>query len=89
MAYNARVRLPGSLGQLLRSEMEKAISEANLGNSDSLIAKRYILEHVPQIDIAVELDVERSTISRRLPSIFESVEKSAQRLNLTNSQNYT
>ena len=41
MAYTARVRLPGSLGQLLRPEMEKAISEANLGNSDSLIAKRY------------------------------------------------
>ena len=40
MAYTARVRLPGSLGQLLRSEMEEAISEANLGHSDSLIAKR-------------------------------------------------
>ncbi len=80
MAYNARVRLPGSLGQLLRSEMEKAISEANLGNSDSLIAKRYLLERIPQIDIAIELDLERSTISRRLPSIIDRVEKTAQRL---------
>lgn len=84
MAYNARVRLPGSLGQLLRSEMEKAISEANLGNSDSLIAKRYLLERIPQIDIAIELDVERSTISRRLPRIIERVEKTAQRLNAQN-----
>ncbi len=83
MAYNARVRLPGSLGQLLRSEMEKAISEANLGNSDSLIAKRYLLERIPQLDIAVELDMERSTISRRLPSIIDRVEKTAQRLNFT------
>lgn len=83
MAYTARVRLPGSLGQLLRSEMEKAISEANLGNSDSLIAKRYFLERVPQMDIAAELDIERSTISRRLPFIIERVEKTAQRLNLT------
>lgn len=80
MAYSARVRLPGSLGQLLRSEMEKAISEANLGNSDSLIAKRYLLERIPQIDIAIELDLERSTISRRLPSIIDRVEKTAQRL---------
>lgn len=80
MAYNARVRLPGSLGQLLRSEMETAISEANLGNSDSLIAKRYLLERIPQIDIAIELDLERSTISRRLPSIIDRVEKTAQRL---------
>lgn len=83
MAYTARVRLPGSLGQLLRSEMEKAISEANLGNSDSLIARRYLLEHVPQMDIAAELDIERSTISRRLPAIIASIEKSAQRLKLT------
>ena len=80
MAYTARVRLPGSLGQLLRSEMETAISEANLGNSDSLIAKRYLLERIPQIDIAIELDLERSTISRRLPRIIERVEKTAQRL---------
>ena len=84
MAYNARVRLPGSLGQLLRSEMEKAISEANLGNSDSLIAKRYLIERIPQIDIAIELDLERSTISRRMPSIIERVEKTAQRLNAQN-----
>jgi hypothetical protein len=61
--------------------MEKAISEANLGNSDSLIAKRYLLERIPQIDIAIELDLERSTISRRLPSIIDRVEKTAQRLN--------
>ena len=80
MAYTARVRLPGSLGQLLRSEMEKAISEANLGNSDSLIAKRYLLDQIPQIDIAIELNLERSTISRRLPSIIDRVEKTAQRL---------
>ena len=83
MAYTARVRLPDSLGMLLRSEMEKAISEANLGNSDSLIAKRYLIERVPQIDIAIEMDVERSTISRRLVHIIERVEKSAQRLKLT------
>lgn len=83
MADKARVRLPGSLGQLLRSEMEIAISEANLGNSDSLIAKRYFLERIPQMDIAAELDIERSTISRRLPAIIASIEKTAQRLNLT------
>lgn len=89
MAYTARVRLPGSLGQLLRSEMETAISEANLGNSDSLIAKRYLIERVPQIDIAIELDCERSTISRRLPGILHQVECTAQRLKLPHSHNFT
>ena len=80
MAYTARVRLPDSLGKLLRSDMETAIFEANLGNSDSLIAKRYLIERIPQIDIAIEMDLERSTISRRLPSIIDRVEKTAQRL---------
>lgn len=83
MVYNARVRLSSSLGQLLRSEMEKAIYEANLGDFDSHIAKRYLIEHVPQIDIAIELDKERSTISKRLPRILEKVEQAAQRLNFT------
>ncbi len=83
MAYSARVRLPGSLGQLLRSEMETAISEANLGNSDSLIAKRYFVDRIPQIDIAIEMDMERSTISRRLPRIIAQIERAAQRLKLT------
>lgn len=83
MAYSARVRLPGSLGQLLRSEMETAISEANLGNSDSLIAKRYLVDRIPQIDIAIEMDMERSTISRRLPRIIAQIERAAQRLKLT------
>ena len=89
MAYTARVRLPGSLGQLLRSEMEKAISEANLGNSDSLIAKRYLLERIAQMDIAAEMDIERSTISRRMPFIIEQVEQAAQRLKLTTSHKCT
>lgn len=82
MAYRARVRLPGSLGQLLRSEMETAISEANLGNSDSLIARRYLIEQIPQIDIAIELDCERSAVSRRMPGILRRVEQSARKMEL-------
>ena len=80
MAYIAKVRLPGSLGLLLRSEMVHAISEANMGSVDSLIATRYFVERIPQIDIAAELNVERSSISRRLPSIAKEVERTAKKL---------
>ena len=83
MAYNARVRLSSSLGQLLKTEMERAIYEANLGDFDSHIATRYLIDHIPQIDIAIELDRERSTISRRLPLILSKVEQAAKKLNLT------
>lgn len=83
MAYSARVRLPGSLGQLLRSEMETAIAEANLGNSDSLIATRYLIEQVPQIDIAAELGCTRATVCGRVGYILKRVEQTAQKLKMT------
>ena len=46
----ARVRLPEGLDRLLRSELERAIYEAALNESDTLIATRYIVEKVAQID---------------------------------------
>lgn len=61
----ARVRLPDSLDGLMRSEMETAIREANLGNDDTDIARRYLIDQVPQIDIAAEFGWERSTICFR------------------------
>ena len=73
----ARVRLPDSLAILLRSEMERAIYESNLGDEDTLIAKRYLIQHIPQIDIAAEFGCERSTVSRRLKAILARVEYTA------------
>lgn len=77
----ARVHLPHSLELLLRRELEEAIEQANLGRFDSAVAKKYLIERVPQIDIAIELDCERSTISRRLPEILRRIEQAAHRLN--------
>lgn len=79
----ARVRLPDALDLLLRSEMEAAIREANLGNDDTAIAKRYLIEQVPQIDIAAEFGCERSTISRRMPHILSKVERAAHKMQYT------
>ena len=76
----ARVRMPRNLDTLLRSELERAIYESALHADDDLIARRYLVEKVAQIDIAAELGWERSTISRRLPVILSRVEWSAQRL---------
>lgn len=76
----ARVKLPDALDLLLRSEMEAAIREANLGNDDTVIAKRYLIEQVPQIDIAAEFGFERSTISRRVARILSKVRWAAEKL---------
>lgn len=78
----ARVRLPDDLDSLLRSEMKAAIQEANLGRDDTDIAIRYLIDQIPQIDIAAEFGWERSTISRRLGRIIPRVEYTAHRMNL-------
>ena len=76
----ARVRLPDSLDGLMRSQMEMAIREANLGNDDTDIAKRYLIDQIPQIEIAAEFGWERSTISRRISRILLKVENDADKL---------
>ena len=77
---SARVKLPDELSGLLRSELEKAIYESALSRDDNLIATRYIIEKVPQIDIAVERGYERSTISRKIVSILKEVSRTAVKL---------
>lgn len=79
----ARVRLPDSLDGLMRSEMETAIREANLGNDDTDIARRYLIDQVPQIDIAAEFGWERSTISYWVKRIVSKVERTARKLHFT------
>ena len=81
--YRARVRLPVELVGLLKWDLETAIDQANLGEENTLIARRYLIDQVPQIDIAVEIGMERSTISRRLPRILDRVLWAAERMGMT------
>ncbi len=76
----ARIKLPHSLELLLRVEMEQAIEQANLGTFDTFVAKKYLIEQVPQIDIAEELGYGRTTITERMPRIISKVEHAAMKL---------
>jgi hypothetical protein len=76
----SRSKLPHSLELLLRVEMEQAIEQANLGTFDTFVAKKYLIEQVPQIDIAEELGYDRTVITRRLKQIVPRVEYAALRL---------
>lgn len=80
---SARIKLPESLDILLRSEIEMCITEANLGNDDTLIAKRYLISQVPQIEIAAELGWTRSTVSNHVNRVLKKVENAAQKMNMT------
>lgn len=75
-----RVVLPEFLDTLLKSEMDTAIDQANLGRDDTMIAKRYLIDQWPQIDIAAELGWGRSTVCGRIPRILRKVEKAARRI---------
>ena len=80
---SARLRLPGGLGDLLLAEMELCISQSNLGRDDTFIAKRYLIDQWPQIEIAAELGWARSTVSGRVPRILQKVQLTAQKLGMT------
>jgi DNA-directed RNA polymerase specialized sigma24 family protein len=57
------------LAGLMKDEAERLIEQSNLGREDAQIARLYLIDQIPQIEIAVEMDYERSTISRRLGQI--------------------
>lgn len=79
---SARVRLPRGLDDLLRSEMELCITQANLGQEDTEIAKRYLIDQWAQIDIAAELGWTRSTVSIHIARIVSKVDTTARKLHI-------
>lgn len=74
---SARIGLPPDMEGLLRSDMLECIEEANLGQSDTIVAKRYLIDQWPQIEIAAELGWGRSTVSGRIPRIVRKVRAAA------------
>lgn len=80
---SARVRLPSDLDGLMRSEMLTCIEESNLGLIDTAVAKRYLIDQWPQIEIAAELGWTRSTVSVRMPRILKKVQATAKKLHMT------
>ena len=79
---SARVRLPSDLDGLMRSQMLTCIDEANLGQTDTQVAKRYLIDQWAQIEIAAELGCVKSTVSMRMPRILSKVQATAKKLNM-------
>ena len=79
---SARVNIPADLSGLLQSEWERIIQESGYSKQDAEIVRRYVLEKVPQIDVAIDLCMERSTLSRRLPGIYARARQTAEKLKI-------
>nr|DAT05950.1 MAG TPA: FocB protein-alpha, helix-turn-helix, TRANSCRIPTION.4A [Caudoviricetes sp.] len=80
MSPQARYNLPPELSGLMRGEMEKVISQANLGLENERIPRLYYVNKLPQIDVASELYLGRSTVQRRLPIILDRMQKTSSKL---------
>lgn len=78
----SRVKIPEALDKLTRTQIELVIREATLGEEDSEIAARCLIDRWAQVDIAAQINRDRSTVSRRMPYILERLEYTAGKLNL-------
>lgn len=70
--------LPKELEHLTRSDWERVTDEGILDQIDQQIVKLYIVRRLPQMDAAAEIGVDRKTISRRLPHIYNTARRMAQ-----------
>lgn len=77
-----RVHLPADLQGLLTGDWERVMAQAMLSTEDRTILRLYVLERIPQIDVAAELHMDRSTISRRMKSIFDEARRTAEKLDM-------
>ena len=77
-----RVNLPEDLRAMLAGDWERVLTQAMLGTEDRKIARLYVLDRVPQIDVAEEMHMDRSTISRRMVIILDEARRTAKRLNI-------
>lgn len=77
-----RIHLPVELENLLTDDWERVIGQAMLSAEDKEIVRLYIVEQLPQVDVAGELHMDRSTISRRMDKILTEARRTAQRLDL-------
>lgn len=77
-----RIHLPVELENLLTDDWERVIGQAMLSAEDKEIVRLYIVEKLPQVDVAGELHMDRSTISRRMDKILMEARRTARRLDL-------
>ena len=77
---SARVKIPLGLSGLLRDDFIKVIEQSNLGLENTKIATMYLIDGIPQMDIAVEIGYDRSTITKRLRKIVTRAEVTAHRM---------
>lgn len=77
-----RVNLPVELQTLLAGDWERVLGQAMLGREDRQIMRMYVMDRLPQIEIAAEMHMDRSTISRGLVHGINEARRTAEKLDM-------
>ena len=64
---------------MTRGEIEQLIHDSNLGLEDERMAILYLVDAIPQVEIAVSIPLDRSTVSRRMKKIIKRLVKMAEK----------
>ena len=68
-----RVNLPVELQTLLAGDWERVLGQAMLGREDRQIMRMYVMDRLPQIEIAAEMHMDRSMKPLTLSRTFHSL----------------
>lgn len=79
-----RTKIPEDLAGLLRSEWTVLISEAAMCKEDEQIARLCLVDKLPQLDAAMEIGMDRGTVSSRLPGIIYRLQYTMHRMGIQN-----
>lgn len=64
---------------MTRGEIEQLIHDSNLGMEDERMATLYLIDAIPQVEIAVSIPLDRSTVSRRMKKIIKRLVKMSEK----------
>lgn len=64
---------------MTRGEIERLIHDSNLGLEYERMAILYLIDAIPQVEIAVSIPLDRSTVSRRMKKIIKRLVKMAEK----------
>jgi hypothetical protein len=54
-------------------EMERRIADARLGRTNEIIARRRLIDRMDYVDIGAEVGYDRTTVSRRMRDIVNTL----------------
>jgi len=80
MMAEARINLPPGLDRIHLFQLEDCIIQSNLGEQDREMVRMYLIDKIPQIEIAAEFGCSRTTVHKHLKKAIAKIACTNQRL---------